>query len=135
MADGAPGIAGIDHLVLTVADIETSLRFYTDVLGLGVETFRGADGAERRALRLGAQKINLHEAGAEIRPHAAEPRPGSTDLCLLSAAAPEDWLARLSALGVPVELGPVPRTGAMGPVVSIYLRDPDGNLIEIARPG
>lgn len=89
-------------------------------------------GSGRRALEFGSSKINLHLAGQEIAPHAARPAPGSADLCLLTEAPPDTVLAHLSARQVPVEDGPVPRTGARGPIASVYIRDPDGNLIEIA---
>ena len=128
----AAGLTGIDHLVLTVRDLAATLAFWEGVLGVPVERFRGADGAERLALRIGEQKINLHVAGAEVSPHAAAPTPGSGDLCLLTGDAPEVWMAHLAASGVPVELGPVPRTGARWPIVSVYVRDPDGTLVEIA---
>lgn len=132
-AEGRPRVTGLDHLVLTVRDAGRSCRFYTRVLGLVEERFRGADGAERQALRMGAQKINLHVVGAEIAPHAAAPRAGSADLCLLTRDPLSVWSAHLAGLDVPVALGPVPRTGALGPITSLYLRDPDGNLVEIAR--
>lgn len=128
------GIAGLDHLVLTVADVEATCAFYARVLGMRVETFGGG----RKALRFGAQKINLHAAGHEIEPHAARPLPGSADLCLLlDGTTVEEALAHLAVCGVPVELGPVRRTGARGPVTSVYLRDPDGNLLELSayEPG
>ncbi|MEL6236567.1 MAG: VOC family protein [Pseudomonadota bacterium] len=128
-------VTGLDHLVLTVRDAERSCRFYTQVLGLIEERFTGADGAERRALRLGDQKINLHVVGAEIVPHADMPQAGSADLCLRTRDPLSGWSAHLDRMGVPVELGPVARTGALGPITSLYLRDPDGNLIEIARYG
>jgi len=122
-------IEAIDHLVLTVASIERTLAFYAAALGMREETF----GAGRKALAFGAQKFNLHEAGKEFEPKAARPAPGSVDLCLL-ARTPIDQLARhLADLGVPIELGPVERTGATGPILSIYFRDPDGNLIEVAN--
>lgn len=85
------------------------------------------------ALHFGAQKINLHRAGAEIAPHAAAPRPGSADLCFLTETPLADWQVHLEGLGIAVELGPVPRTGATAPIMSLYLRDPDGNLIEVAN--
>jgi catechol 2,3-dioxygenase-like lactoylglutathione lyase family enzyme len=128
------GIAGLDHLVLTVADVEVTCAFYARVLGMRVETFGGG----RKALRFGGQKINLHAAGHEIEPHAARPLPGSADLCLLlDGTTVEEARAHLAACGVPVELGPVRRTGARGPVTSVYLRDPDGNLLELSayEPG
>ncbi|MFE9558263.1 VOC family protein [Streptomyces sp. NPDC006703] len=121
-------ITGLDHLVLTVADIERTVGFYERVLGMHPVTF----GEGRRALAFGTSKINLHQAGRELHPHATRPTPGSADLCLVTEAPQERVLAHLAACGVPVEEGPVPRTGAQGPVVSTYLRDPDGNLIEIS---
>ncbi|MGR3541498.1 MAG: VOC family protein [Hasllibacter sp.] len=129
-----PSVSALDHLVLTVADPAATARFYTRVLGMREETFRPADGTTRTALRFGDQKINLHRAGAEFAPKAARPGPGTADLCFLSAVPLAEWRSHLAAHGVPVEAGPVPRTGARGPILSIYLRDPDGNLIEIANP-
>jgi catechol 2,3-dioxygenase-like lactoylglutathione lyase family enzyme len=121
-------VSGLDHLVLTVTDPDRSIAFYQRVLGMRPVTF----GAGRRALEFGASKINLHLAGQEIAPHAARPMPGSADLCLVTSAPPERVLAHLDAEHVPVEQGPVPRTGALGPITSVYVRDPDDNLIEIA---
>lgn len=129
-----PELSGLDHLVLTVSDIEVSLAFYVEVLGMRAEAFCPADGSRRWALRFGRQKINLHLAGAEFEPKAARALPGTADLCFLSDAPLEEWLAHLSVSGLRVEDGPVPRSGAMGPIRSIYLRDPDGNLIEISNP-
>jgi catechol 2,3-dioxygenase-like lactoylglutathione lyase family enzyme len=129
-----PAVAGLDHLVLTVASLEATIRFYEDVLGMAARRFEGSDGAPRWALAFGAQKINLHEAGAEFAPHAARPTPGSADLCFLTDRPLEAWLERLAELGVALREGPVARTGAQGPITSIYIDDPDGNLIEIARP-
>ncbi len=119
----------IDHLVLTVASIEAACAFYAGVLGMEVVRF----GEGRTALRFGGQKINLHEAGAELSPHAARPTPGSADFCLIAAGPLDRVIAHLEARGVPIEEGPVARTGARGPIRSIYLRDPDGNLVEIAE--
>jgi catechol 2,3-dioxygenase-like lactoylglutathione lyase family enzyme len=121
-------IGGLDHLVLTVTDLDRSTGFYQRVLGMRPVTF----GAGRRALEFGASKINLHLAGQEVAPHAGRPVPGSADLCLITSAPPEQVLAHLDAQHVRVELGPVPRTGARGPVTSVYVRDPDDNLIEVA---
>ncbi|HXH82117.1 MAG TPA: VOC family protein [Candidatus Tectomicrobia bacterium] len=130
MTAPAPAVESLDHLVLTVRDLAATCAFYRDVLGVRVVTF----GAGRTALHFGDQKINLHEAGREFEPRAARPTPGSADLCFLTGAPPATWLARLAAAGVPVIEGPVTRTGARGPIESIYVRDPDDNLIEIARP-
>ena len=122
-------ITRLDHLVLTVRDIAATCDFYSRVLGMAVVTF----GEGRTALSFGNQKINLHQAGREIEPHAARPMPGSADLCLITDDEPAATLSALQAHGVAIELGPVQRTGALGAIESIYLRDPDGNLIEIAR--
>lgn len=121
----------LDHLVLTVADLEATIDFYTRVLGMTVRAFEGG----RLALRFGDQKINLHEAGNEFQPNARRAVPGSADLCFVVEQALADWLEHLRDLGVPVIEGPVRRTGALGPMTSIYLRDPDGNLVELASYG
>ncbi|MEQ9258551.1 MAG: VOC family protein [Roseovarius sp.] len=128
-----PRLARLDHLVLTVRDMARTVAFYRDVLGMAPQVFVAADGTERHALTYGAQKINLHLHGAEFEPKAAEPVPGSADLCFLSETPLAEWMAHLAGLGVAVEAGPVARTGARGPLVSIYLRDPDGNLIEVSN--
>lgn len=120
----------LDHLVLTVADVEASIAFYERVLGMTAVTFAGG----RRALAFGAQKINLHPHGHEFEPKAARPTPGSADLCFITEVPLEAVQAHLAACGVSVIEGPVRRTGATGPILSVYLRDPDGNLIEIANP-
>ena len=121
-------ITGIDHLVLTVSSIEATIDFYSRVLGLDVVTF----GTGRTALLLGDQKINLHEASAPIRPHAARPVPGSADLCLIVVGEVDAVVARLAEENTSVEFGPVDRPGARGPIRSLYVRDPDQNLIELA---
>ena len=127
-----PELTGLDNLVLTVRDPAAALQFYTQALGMRAESFRAADGSLRQALVFGAQKINLHVAGAEFAPHAAAAMPGSADLCFLTGASLDEWQAHLAASGVAVIEGPVARSGATGPIRSLYLRDPDGNLIEIA---
>lgn len=121
-------ITGIDHIVLTVASVEASVDFYSCVLGMDVVTF----GRGRTALRLGDQKINLHPADAPIAPHADHPAPGSADLCLVVVGGIDAAAAHLADCGVPVELGPVDRAGALGPIRSLYVRDPDRNLVELA---
>lgn len=121
-------IERLDHLVLTVADIDRTIAFYNEVLGMEPVVF----GAGRRALRFGPHKINLHAAGHEIDPKAARPTPGSADLCLVSAVPIEEVIAHLGASGVAIEVGPAPRTGALGEMTSVYFRDPDGNLIEVS---
>ncbi|CNG59536.1 glyoxalase%2C GloA_3 [Mycobacterium tuberculosis] len=118
----------LDHLVLTVADIDGAISFYTRVLGMEAVTF----GAGRRALAFGTSKINLHEAGREFEPKAARPTPGSADLCLITANPLNEIIADLEHHGVPIEEGPVSRTGATGPIQSVYIRDPDHNLIELS---
>lgn len=127
-----PTLTALDHLVLTVADIGATVDFYTSALGMRAESFTSAGDAPRMALRFGAQKINLHQTGAEFRPHARHVQAGSADLCFLSDVPLETWQAHLRGLGISIEEGPIPRTGAEGPILSIYLRDPDGNLIEVS---
>jgi len=124
-------VESLDHLVLTVADVEASAAFYGRVLGMQRVVF----GSGRIALQFGSQKINLHPAAAPLAPHAARPTAGSADLCFVSTEPLSDWIAHLAATGVGLEQGPVPRTGARGPMQSIYFRDPDANLIEIAWYG
>ena len=121
-------IRGLDHLVLTVADLERSIAFYQQVLGMTLETF----GAGRKALRFGKQKINLHPSEGKILPRAERPTPGSADLCFVIEDSIAAAQAHLAARGVEVLEGPVSRTGAQGPITSLYLRDPDGNLIELS---
>jgi catechol 2,3-dioxygenase-like lactoylglutathione lyase family enzyme len=127
-----PQVTALDHLVLSVADIDATASFYRDVLGMEVVEFPVADGTRRKALRFGAQKIDLHTAAAPFKPHAANPTPGSADLCLLTKTPLADWQSHLHAAGIAIEAGPIARTGATGPLMSIYLRDPDGNLIEVS---
>ncbi len=126
-------IAALDHLVLTVADVAVTRGFYGDVLGMRPEKFTPADGTTRWALKFGAQKINLHQRGQEFDPKAAAPTPGSADLCFLSDQSIADWQAHLAAKKVPIVKGPIARTGATGPIMSIYIRDPDQNLVEISN--
>ncbi len=124
-------IIGIDHFVLTVRNIGVTVDFY-QLLGMSVEQFTAVDGLTRWALNFGTQKINLHIAGAEFKPHAKQPRAGSADVCLLSDGPLAQWQEHLADAGIDIELGPVKRTGAVGPISSLYVRDPDGNLIEIS---
>lgn len=119
----------LDHLVLTVQDLERTVKFYEDVLGMEAVRFAGG----RFALKFGVHKINLHEKGKEFEPKAETPVPGSADLCLLSHTPLPEVMRHLEACGVPIEEGPVRRTGAMGPIDSVYIRDPDRNLIEISN--
>ena len=119
----------IDHLVLTVADIHRTCDFYREVLGMEVVHF----GTGRVALSFGQQKINLHQAGKEFEPKALHPTPGAIDLCLLTNAEITEVVEHLASFGVCVLEGPVQRTGAQGPILSVYCRDPDHNLIEISK--
>jgi len=122
-------IDSLDHLVLTVADMEATCTFYQRVLGMEVVTF----GAGRKALAFGAQKINLHQAGREFEPKAQRPTPGSADLCFLTSVPLAQVETHLTASGVTITEGPVQRTGAQGPILSVYFRDPDLNLIEVSN--
>jgi catechol 2,3-dioxygenase-like lactoylglutathione lyase family enzyme len=121
-------IERLDHLVLTVADIDRTVEFYERVLGMTTVTF----GAGRQALTFGSQKINLHQAGHEFEPKAHVPTPGSADLCLITTVSLTQVEEHLKNVGVTIEEGPVDRTGAVGPIRSIYFRDPDSNLIEVS---
>jgi catechol 2,3-dioxygenase-like lactoylglutathione lyase family enzyme len=118
----------LDHLVLTIRDIEATCEFYSRVLHMEIITF--AEG--RRALSFGHQKINLHSAAAPISPHALHPTPGSADLCFITTTPIIEVIAHLRRLSVPMIEGPVSRTGATGPMTSVYFRDPDSNLIEVS---
>ena len=122
-------ILALDHLVLTVTDAAAIRRFYVE--GLGMHWVEFDEG--RHALQFGTQQINLHYRGRELEPKAAHPTPGSADLCFLTDEPLEITAERMARLDFPVVEGPVQRTGAMGPLVSLYYRDPDGNLIEISR--
>lgn len=122
-------IAGIDHFVLTVRSMEETCAFYRRVLG-----FERVDAPERpTALVFGAHKINVHEAGRTFEPKAKAPTPGSGDFCLISDRPLDEICASLAANGVPIEVGPVERIGARGPMMSVYFRDPDGNLVEVSE--
>ena len=118
----------LDHLVLTVRDIDASITFYR-ALGMEPVTFRGG----RRALEFGSSKINLHQAGHEFEPKAAHPTPGSADLCFITTTPLPDVISHLEQAGVAIVEGPIDRTGATGLIVSVYVRDPDANLIEISN--
>ena len=122
-------IASLDHLVLTVASIEATCAFYTALMGMTVETF--AEG--RNALHFGDQKINLHLAGHEFEPKADTPVPGSGDLCFITQTLILEVVDTLKTHKVSIIAGPVPRTGAIGDLISVYFRDPDGNLIEVSN--
>ncbi|GGI54689.1 VOC family protein [Oxalicibacterium solurbis] len=119
----------LDHLVLTVADIEATAAFYQRVLSMEIVTF----GEGRKALAFGFQKINLHQHGKEFEPKAERPTPGSADLCFITSTPLDDVQTHLAACGVAVTEGPVKRTGATGAILSVYFRDPDLNLIEVSN--
>jgi catechol 2,3-dioxygenase-like lactoylglutathione lyase family enzyme len=123
----------IDHIVLTVADIEATTRFYERALGFTREFFRGPDGAPRYALKFGRQKINLQDRETQTATKAQRPTFGSGDFCLLAAVPLDDVIAHLKSVNVAIEAGPVARRGAVGALRSIYFRDPDGNLVEVAE--
>jgi catechol 2,3-dioxygenase-like lactoylglutathione lyase family enzyme len=120
----------LDHIVLTTARTEQCIDFYTRVLGMKLERF----GKNRMALKFGGQKINLHEKGKEFEPKATLAAPGTLDVCFIAAAPLKDVIARLALCNVPIIEGPVMKTGAQGPIRSVYVRDPDGNLVEISEP-
>jgi catechol 2,3-dioxygenase-like lactoylglutathione lyase family enzyme len=119
----------IDHVVLTARDVDATAAFYVRVLGMTLVTFGGG----RQALSFGRQKINLHQAGHEFEPKADRPAPGALDLCFITGTPIDDVVAHLKATDVPILEGPVVRTGAEGPILSVYFRDPDGNLLEVSN--
>jgi catechol 2,3-dioxygenase-like lactoylglutathione lyase family enzyme len=121
-------IERIDHLVLTVKNIEASCAFYTKVLGMKEVTFQSG----RKAVRFGNQSLNFHEYGKEFDPKALRPVPGSADLCFITRDPIAQIMSHLEICGVKIIEGPLERTGALGPMISIYIRDPDQNLIEIS---
>jgi catechol 2,3-dioxygenase-like lactoylglutathione lyase family enzyme len=121
----------IDHIVLTVFDLERTIAFYQRVLGMEPVTFAGG----RRALAFGRQKLNLHQAGREYEPKALKPGPGAIDLCLIASSPLEEVIEELEEAGVTIIEGPVAKTGALGAMMSVYFRDPDGNLIEVSNYG
>jgi catechol 2,3-dioxygenase-like lactoylglutathione lyase family enzyme len=122
-------ISGIDHIVLTVRDIQATVKFYESVMGMVKESF----GEERIALKFGNQKINLHQQGSEFEPKAEVATPGSEDLCFITETDLEQAISHVENQGVAIIEGPIMRTGAAGAIRSIYFRDPDGNLIEVSN--
>ena len=125
----ALAIDRIDHVVLTAHDVDRTIEFYSRVLGMEPVGFAGG----RRGLAFGRQKINLHQAGREFEPKALTPTPGSLDLCFITETPLEEVIAHLKAEGVAIAEGPVAKTGALGDMMSVYFRDPDGNLIEVSN--
>jgi catechol 2,3-dioxygenase-like lactoylglutathione lyase family enzyme len=124
-------ITGIDHFVLTVRSVDDTCAFYRRVLG-----FERVDAPNLpTALLFGTQKINVHEAGHTFEPKAKAPAPGSADFCLVAGCPLSEICDRLAANGVAIEVGPVERIGARGPMISVYFRDPDGNLVEVSDYG
>jgi catechol 2,3-dioxygenase-like lactoylglutathione lyase family enzyme len=125
----------LDHLVLTTSHPQACVDFYTRVLGMTLETFvGGTPPVERKAFKFGSQKINLHIKGHEFEPKAHTPVPGALDLCFIAAVPLVQVIARLQDAGWPIEEGPVVRTGAVQKINSVYVRDPDLNLIELSQP-
>ncbi|NLR66385.1 VOC family protein [Chitinophaga varians] len=122
-------ISHLDHLVLTVADIEATCRFYQEILGMEIQTFAN----NRKALKFGQQKINLHQKGNEFEPKATHPTPGSADLCFITGTPIREVKEELINKNIPLLESEVKRTGANGPIISVYFRDPDGNLIEVSN--
>ena len=124
----------IDHVVITVTDIDKSIHFYSNVLGMELQEFLSTtDNVKRKSLKFGKQKINLHEATKPFKPHAHNPLPGTMDICFLSEINVNDWIKIFDKFDIKIDDGPVIKTGANGPIKSIYVRDPDKNLIEISN--
>ena len=124
----------IDHIVITVTDINKSIHFYSNVLGMELQEFLSTtDNVKRKSLKFGKQKINLHEATKPFKPHAHNPLPGTMDICFLSEINVNDWIKIFDKFDIKIDDGPVIKTGANGPIKSIYVRDPDKNLIEISN--
>jgi catechol 2,3-dioxygenase-like lactoylglutathione lyase family enzyme len=128
-----PNLNRIDHFVLTARNVDASAAFYTRVLGMTAKQFRPTDGTMRWALVFGTNKINLHQAGDEFKPNALAATVGAQDVCFITDDPLETWQEHFAHCNVTIEEGPVERTGAVGKIVSLYIRDPDGNLIEISR--
>jgi len=127
-------LTSIDHIVLTANDMDKTVSFYCDILGMTIEDFTPSGGGEtRKSLKFGNQKINLHHADAPYKPHAKNPVSGAVDICFLSSTPIEKWQEIFTKNKVEIEDGPVQKTGATGPIMSIYVRDPDQNLIEISN--
>ena len=125
----------IDHVVITVKDVKKTIDFYTNILGMKLEKFSSSldDNQFRYAVSFGSQKINIHEEIKPIKPNALNPSSGSMDICFISKNKINDWVHHLVEKGINIEIGPEKKTGALGPILSIYIRDPDFNLIEISN--
>ena len=127
-------ITSIDHLVLTFKDVNKTIEFYTKILGMTLELFPVANEQNKRlALKFGNQKINIHDASSPFSPHANNPTSGSIDICFLSHVDLTEWSKIFAANNITIENGPIRKTGATGSLMSLYVRDPDGNLIEISN--
>ena len=127
-------ITSIDHIVLTSKDVDKTIEFYTKVLGMTLESFPVADEKNKRlSLKFGNQKINIHDGSSPFSPHAKNPTSGSIDICFLSNVSLTEWRKIFASNNITIENGPVRKTGATGPLMSLYVRDPDGNLIEISN--
>jgi len=133
--EGEKGVlTSIDHIVLTASDVGQTISFYCDILGMELQTFTPSDGGEKRwSLKFGDQKINIHDERSPYNPHARNPISGAVDICFLSFTPIEIWKIIFSKHNIKIEDGPVQKTGASGPIMSIYVRDPDLNLIEISN--
>tara|TARA_B100002051_G_C16416344_1_gene477182 strand:- start:49 stop:447 length:399 start_codon:yes stop_codon:yes gene_type:complete len=125
----------IDHVVITVKDLNKTIDFYTNILGMKLEKFLSSldNNKIRYAVSFGSQKINIHEEKKPIKPNALNPCSGSIDICFISKNKINDWIHHLIKKGINIEIGPEKKTGALGPILSIYIRDPDFNLIEISN--
>ena len=124
----------IDHVVITVFDINKSVHFYSNILGMELQEFLSStDNTKRKSLKFGRQKINLHEVSKPFKPHANKPLPGTMDICFISEINVNDWIKIFDNFDIKIEDGPVKKTGANGPIRSIYIRDLDKNLIEISN--
>jgi len=127
-------ITSIDHIVLTSKDVDKTIEFYTKILGMTLELFPVANEQNKRlALKFGNQKINIHDASSPFSPHANNPTSGSIDICFLSHVDLTEWSKIFAANNITIENGPIRKTGATGSLMSLYVRDPDGNLIEISN--
>ena len=128
-------IEKIDHVVITVKNLKKTIDFYTNILGMKLEKFSSSldNNQIRYAVSFGSQKINIHEEKKPIKPNALNPSSGSMDICFISKNKINDWVHHLVKKGINIEIGPEKKTGALGPILSIYIRDPDFNLIEISN--